>query len=411
MPYPTVASLPDHVKKLPEKKQRQWMHIWNSVYERTGDEGRAFAAANAILHEKNYEDSEIEIMVKNAVEGDTVQKKDEAVTTEFKLRAKDIKAVTVTETDSGLLLKGVPVFKAGKYGSQQYDEKFIDEKIIGQFDADEDVPFQADHSDSSRDTLGYIRGLTRDKDFLNADIELRDDNAITRWKKGLLKKFSIGFYTVSGKLREISAVAFPRVKEAVVHSEEPEDDTKMACPGCNDSISKDSDKCSKCGHEFKKAGDNEMAEEKGKEATELLKEAAETQAKLEAERDGLKTQLTEKDKEIVALKETIKKAKISELVTSLKADGKILPAMEAKTVEFMATLDEAGIEKFVAVLKESKAAVDLSEKGAQKSEKTEEKKCFADTHSAEECVQEAERLAKENKTNYKEEYDKLFVVV
>jgi len=49
-PY-TEDSAPDHVKKLPDKKKRQWIHIWNSVFKQTKSETKAFKAANAILKE------------------------------------------------------------------------------------------------------------------------------------------------------------------------------------------------------------------------------------------------------------------------------------------------------------------------------------------------------------------------
>ncbi len=51
MPYKSVNELPDNVKKLPEKKQRQWMAIWNSSYDKYGDEGVAFRMANAIIEQ------------------------------------------------------------------------------------------------------------------------------------------------------------------------------------------------------------------------------------------------------------------------------------------------------------------------------------------------------------------------
>ena len=47
MPYASVAELPAAVRaklKSP-KRQRQWMHVWNSEYAAHGDEGRAFASA------------------------------------------------------------------------------------------------------------------------------------------------------------------------------------------------------------------------------------------------------------------------------------------------------------------------------------------------------------------------------
>jgi len=49
MPYSSIDSLPEHVKKYPEKIQRMWMHVFNSVFDKTDSEQRAFKAANAII--------------------------------------------------------------------------------------------------------------------------------------------------------------------------------------------------------------------------------------------------------------------------------------------------------------------------------------------------------------------------
>ena len=72
MPYSTVADLPAPVKaKLKGKKLRQWMHVFNSTYDKHGDESRAFAEAWATVKkvsdfgkaekstkiEANYQDS------------------------------------------------------------------------------------------------------------------------------------------------------------------------------------------------------------------------------------------------------------------------------------------------------------------------------------------------------------------
>lgn len=58
MPYETIDSLPDFVKKMPAKKMRQWQAVWTSAYSRCtkngGDakacETRAFKQANAVTH-------------------------------------------------------------------------------------------------------------------------------------------------------------------------------------------------------------------------------------------------------------------------------------------------------------------------------------------------------------------------
>ena len=49
MPYASVSQLPKYVKRYPPKLQRMWMAVWNSVYNKTKSEARAFKAANAVL--------------------------------------------------------------------------------------------------------------------------------------------------------------------------------------------------------------------------------------------------------------------------------------------------------------------------------------------------------------------------
>jgi len=60
MPYSSVEQLPSYVKKYADKVQRQWLYVFNSVYDKvlneTNDksqaETRAFKAANAILSKR-----------------------------------------------------------------------------------------------------------------------------------------------------------------------------------------------------------------------------------------------------------------------------------------------------------------------------------------------------------------------
>src|SRR5580765_6708927 len=53
MPYHSVSEVPDHV---PKDKRKQWMEVWNSVYDKTGDEGKAFAAANGVVKKDDVND-------------------------------------------------------------------------------------------------------------------------------------------------------------------------------------------------------------------------------------------------------------------------------------------------------------------------------------------------------------------
>lgn len=52
MPYSSVKDVPGYVKKYSPVIQRQWMHVFNSVYERTSSERRAFMAANSVLKKR-----------------------------------------------------------------------------------------------------------------------------------------------------------------------------------------------------------------------------------------------------------------------------------------------------------------------------------------------------------------------
>ena len=57
MPYNTVKDLPENIKKYSPKLQRQWMHVFNTIYESANDEGRAFKGANSVL-KKRFKDGQ-----------------------------------------------------------------------------------------------------------------------------------------------------------------------------------------------------------------------------------------------------------------------------------------------------------------------------------------------------------------
>jgi len=74
MPYSRISDLPDHVRKYPEKIQREWMHIWMSVWQETKDEEKAFKAANAILKKKKEAIDEMsELSFKESLPGRLVE--------------------------------------------------------------------------------------------------------------------------------------------------------------------------------------------------------------------------------------------------------------------------------------------------------------------------------------------------
>jgi len=61
MPYsgPDDPNLPDHVKKYPKDLRAQWVEVWQSVYERTEDEGEATRQANGVIARRMKKMAEI----------------------------------------------------------------------------------------------------------------------------------------------------------------------------------------------------------------------------------------------------------------------------------------------------------------------------------------------------------------
>lgn len=52
MPYSSVSQIPDYVKKYAPVVQRQWMHVFNTIYTKTNNEKRAMMGANSILKKR-----------------------------------------------------------------------------------------------------------------------------------------------------------------------------------------------------------------------------------------------------------------------------------------------------------------------------------------------------------------------
>lgn len=64
MPFSSTTELPESVRgRLSEDEQRQWLAVFNQVFADTGDESRAFAAANGAVSKSWSRD--IEIIEKN----------------------------------------------------------------------------------------------------------------------------------------------------------------------------------------------------------------------------------------------------------------------------------------------------------------------------------------------------------
>ena len=60
MPYASLDELPENVKGLPEKLQRMWLEVFNSVYKQTKDDERAAKAAWSKVNEQREHEAELE---------------------------------------------------------------------------------------------------------------------------------------------------------------------------------------------------------------------------------------------------------------------------------------------------------------------------------------------------------------
>lgn len=136
-----------------------------------------------------------------------------------------------SETDSedqaedGVMLKEAELFTSGVHRGMEFTENDIN-TLAENFSADEGIPIQLDHSESAKDTVGYLKEVATKDGKLLGKLAIIDEYAQSRIKKGLMKKLSISFYSTQtenglrpAKLREVSLVAFPQVRSAQLFSE------------------------------------------------------------------------------------------------------------------------------------------------------------------------------------------------
>lgn len=128
-------------------------------------------------------------------------------------------------SEDGVMIKEAEMFSVGTHRGTEYTEEDLN-TLAKNFDPAQEIPVQLDHSDSARDTVGYIEEVSVKGGKLLGKLKILDSYAKERITSGLMKKLSIGFYlkeTEEGlkpsALREVSLVAFPQVKSARLFSE------------------------------------------------------------------------------------------------------------------------------------------------------------------------------------------------
>ncbi|MBE7118619.1 hypothetical protein [Bacillus cereus] len=129
----------------------------------------------------------------------------------------------------GDLVKDAELFSVGKHRGRNYTEDDL-HRLANSFVPEEQVPLQLDHSESVRDTVGFLESVKVVGRKLMGKIRVVDNATKERVGKKLAKKLSISFYTDEQgnptKLREVSLVAFPQVKTATLFSEQPQLDNR-----------------------------------------------------------------------------------------------------------------------------------------------------------------------------------------
>lgn len=265
------------------------------------------------------------------------------------------------ESKDDKYLKEAEMFSTGVHRGVEYTEEDINQ-LVETFSAEDDIPVQIDHSESALHTVGYIREAFAKGGKLMGKLEILDKAIQERIDMGLMKKLSVSFYlkhTEEGfkpyKLREVSLVAFPQVKEARLFSE-------------NGYVSDY--------EEQNKGGKNEM-EFNLKEFKEQIK------AELEQE---IHEQYSEMEKELESLraeKVNFTEAQVKAKVEKFQEDNKVVPAQAEALEKLLGSFSEEQAQLFEEFMKNNKT-VDLSETaefeeqdGEQsKDERSEEQKEF-----------------------------------
>lgn len=138
----------------------------------------------------------------------------------------DFNGQSFSEEINGALYKDAELFSVGTHRGVEYTKEDL-QVLVDTFFPEDNVPVQLDHSDSAKDTVGFLQEVSLSDGKLYGKLKIIDEDAKKKTKNGLYKKLSISFYLedFNGKakpyrIREVSLVAFPQVKSAQLFKEE-----------------------------------------------------------------------------------------------------------------------------------------------------------------------------------------------
>lgn len=267
-------------------------------------------------------------------------------------------------TENDEMIKEAEMFSTGVHRGVEYTEDDLNE-LVTNFDASEEIPVQLDHSESARDTVGYIQEASVKDGKLMGKLKIIDEYAKGRIDKGLMKKLSVSFYlkyTEEGfkphKIREVSLVAFPQVKSARLFSE-------------NGYVS-----------DYEEKGGDNMGDSVQKFSLEDI--VAEVRKTVESEIHEQYSELQKKVEKLEGVEAKFTEAQVTSKIEKFQADNKIVPAQADSLTKLLGSFSEEQAQLFEEFMSNSMKA-DFSEQGEvnpeggndeEKDERTPEQKEF-----------------------------------
>lgn len=221
--------------------------------------------------------------------------------------------------------KKARIFYKGVHRGKPYGDKEIN-AMVSLFqepasDVDWSVPIQANHTDSSWDTLGNVRGVCREGDEVHGILRFIGEDNVTRAKDGRFKKVSVRIGLPSCRLKEVSVTPFPELEKAATFKE---------------------------GDDKKTMSDEKVNAEKEAAMAELKAKAEAQEAKfaqVQAEYEAKLTAQTEAAKalevKLSEVEKTLKMAEVKNQMEALFTEGKVTSAtIEKETALYMSFSDE-----------------------------------------------------------------------
>lgn len=137
MPYPTLDSLPDAIKKLPKTQQRRWRAVWTSAYNKAKKDGKsdkeaeqtAFTQANGVVYDDDKSASERDVSTGEIVERVMSELRAEYAepNAEYLTKLKDlirskVKDGDISDDDVKAIIKAAAGYAGGKARARKRQE-------------------------------------------------------------------------------------------------------------------------------------------------------------------------------------------------------------------------------------------------------------------------------------------------